>query len=59
MFSVRVQWSDLENYLQREFKQEIVRVLGNGVCFLKSVKHCLDARLYAYNQTQARPDYYK
>ena len=42
MFSVRVEWSDLENYLQREFKQEIVRVPGDGVCFLKSVKHCLE-----------------
>ena len=45
MFSVRVEWSDLENYLQREFKQEIVRVPGDGVCFLKSVKHCLERDL--------------
>ena len=45
MFSVHVEWSDLENYLQREFKQEIVRVPGNGVCFLKSVKHCLERDL--------------
>ena len=45
MFSVRVEWSDLENYLQREFKKEIVHVLGDGVCFLKSVKHCLERDL--------------
>ena len=45
MFSVRVEWSDLENYLQREFKQVIVHVLGDGVCFLKSVKHCLERDL--------------
>ena len=45
MFSVHVEWSDLENYLQREFKQEIVRVPGDGVCFLKSVKHCLERDL--------------
>ena len=45
MFSVRVQWSDLENYLQWEFKQEIVHVPGDGVCFLKSVKHCLERDL--------------
>ena len=45
MFSVRVEWSALENYLKWEFKQEIVCVLGNGVCFLKSVKHCLEKDL--------------
>ena len=45
MFSVRVEWSDLENYLQQEFKQEIVHVPGDGVCFLKSVKHCLERDL--------------
>ena len=45
MFSVRVEWSDLENYLQWEFKQEIVHVPGDGVCFLKSVKHCLERDL--------------
>ena len=45
MFSVRVEWSDLENYLQREFKQEIVCVPGDGVCFLKSEKHCLERDL--------------
>ena len=45
MFSVCVEWSDLENYLQREFKQEIVRVPDDGVCFLKSVKHCLERDL--------------
>ena len=45
MFSVRVEWSDLENYLQREFKQEIAHVPGDGVCFLKSVKHCLERDL--------------
>ena len=33
MFSVRVEWSDLENYLQREFKQEIVPVPGDGCVF--------------------------
>ena len=47
MFSAGVEWSDLENYLQWEFKQEIVRVLGDGVCFLKSVKHCLERDLDA------------
>ena len=45
MFNVHVEWSDLENYLQRKFKQEIVCVLGDGVCFLKSVKHCLERDL--------------
>ena len=45
MFSVCVEWSDLENYLQWEFKQEIVHVPANGVCFLKSVKHCLERDL--------------
>ena len=45
MFSVCVEWSDLENYLQWEFKQEIVRVPGDRVCFLKSVKHCLERDL--------------
>ena len=45
MSSVHVEWSDLENYLQQEFKQEIVSVLGNGVCFLKSLKHCLERDL--------------
>ena len=45
MFSVCVEWSDLENYLQWEFKQEIVRVPGDGVCFSKSVKHCLERDL--------------
>ena len=48
MFSVPVELSDLENYLQREFKQEIVHVLGDGVCFLKSVKHCLERDLDVY-----------
>ena len=43
MFSVCVEWSDLD--LQWEFKQEIVRVPGDGVCFLKSVKHCLEREL--------------
>ena len=39
----------MENYLQWEFKQEIVRVPGNGVCFLKSVKHCLERDLDVNN----------
>ena len=43
MFSVHVEWSDLN--LQWDFKQQIVCVPGNGVCFLKSVKHCLERDL--------------
>ena len=41
MFSVRVPWSELESYLETEFKQKIIRVPGDGVCFLRCVKHCL------------------
>ena len=42
MFSVRVPWSELESYLKTEFKQKIICVPGDGVCFLRCVKHCLE-----------------
>ena len=42
MFSVRVPWSKLESYLETEFKQKIIRVPGNGVCFLRCAKHYLE-----------------
>ena len=45
MFSVRVPWSELESYLETEFKQKIIRVPGDGVCFLRCVKHCLELDL--------------
>ena len=45
MFSVGVQWTELEQYLSHEFNREIIRVLGNGVCFIRSVKHCLSRDL--------------
>ena len=34
MYSVGVQWTELEQYLSREFNREIIRVLGDGVCFI-------------------------
>ena len=45
MFSVRVPWSELASYLETEYKRKIIRVPGDGVCFLKSVKHCLECDL--------------
>ena len=45
MFSVRVPWSELESYLETEFMQKIIRVPGDGVCFLRCVKHCLECDL--------------
>ena len=45
MFSVSVQWTELERYLSREFNREIIRVLGDGACFIRSVKHCLSRDL--------------
>ena len=45
MFSVGVQWTELERYLSRKFNREIIRVLGNGACFIRSVKHCLSRDL--------------
>ena len=45
MFSVRVPWSELESYLETEFMQKIIRVPGDGVCFLRCVKHCLERDL--------------
>ena len=45
MFSVHVPWSELESYLETEFKQKIIRVPGDGVCFLRCVKHCLQRDL--------------
>ena len=35
----------MEWYLSCEFNREIIRVLGNGVCFIQSVKHCLSRDL--------------
>ena len=34
MFSVGVQWTELERYLSREFNREIIRVPGDGACFI-------------------------
>ena len=31
MFSVSVQWAELERYLSREFNREIIRVPGDGL----------------------------
>ena len=45
MFSVGVQWTELEQYLSPEFNREIIRVLGDGACFIRSVKHCLSRDL--------------
>ena len=45
MFSVGVQWTELEWYLSREFNREIIRVPGDGACFIRSVKHCLSRDL--------------
>ena len=45
MFSVRVPWSELASYLETEYKRKIIRVPGDGVCFLKCVKHCLECDL--------------
>ena len=45
MFSVGVQWTELERYLSREFNREIICVLGDGACFIQSVKHCLSRDL--------------
>ena len=45
MFSVGVQWTELERYLSCEFNKEIIRVPGNGACFIRSVKHCLSRDL--------------
>ena len=45
MFSVGVQWTELEQYLSREFNREIICVPGNGACFMRSVKHCLSRDL--------------
>ena len=45
MFSVGVQWTELERYLSREFNREIIRVPGDGACFIRSVKHCLSRDL--------------
>ena len=45
MFSVSVQWTELEQYLSRKFNREIIHVLGNGACFIQSVKHCLSRDL--------------
>ena len=45
MFSVGVQWTELEWYLSCEFNREIIRVPGNGACFIRSVKHCLSRDL--------------
>ena len=45
MFSVCVPWSELASYLKTEYKRKIIHVPGNGVCFLKSVKHCLECDL--------------
>ena len=45
MFSVGVQWTELERYLSREFNREIICVPGDGACFIRSVKHCLSRDL--------------
>ena len=45
MFSVGVQWTELEWYLSREFNREIIHVPGDGACFIRSVKHCLSRDL--------------
>ena len=45
MFSVGVQWTELEQYHSREFNREIIHVLGDGACFIRSVKHCLSRDL--------------
>ena len=45
MFSVGVQWTELERYLSREFNREIIRVPGDRACFIRSVKHCLSRDL--------------
>ena len=45
MYSVVVQWTELEQYLSREFNREIIRVPSDGVCFIWSVKHCLSRDL--------------
>ena len=45
MFSVGVQWTELERYLSREFNREIIHVPGDGTCFIRSVKHCLSRDL--------------
>ena len=45
MFSVVVQWTELEWYLSREFNREIIHVPGDGACFIRSVKHCLSRDL--------------
>ena len=45
MFSVSVQWTELERYLSHEFNREIIRVPCDGICFIRSVKHCLSRDL--------------
>ena len=45
MFSVGVQWTELERYLSREFNREIICVLGDGAGFIQSIKHCLSRDL--------------
>ena len=45
MFSVGVQWTELERYLSHEFNREIICVPGDGACFIRSVKHCLSRDL--------------
>ena len=45
MFSVGVQWTELEWYLSHKFNREIIRVPGDGACFIRSVKHCLSRDL--------------
>ena len=45
MFSVGVQRTELERYLSHEFNREIIRVPGDGACFIRSVKHCLSRDL--------------
>ena len=34
MFSVGVQWTELERYLSREFNREIIRVPADWACLL-------------------------
>ena len=45
MFSVSVQWTELEWYLSHEFNREIIHVPGDGACFIRSFKHCLSRDL--------------